>query len=78
MEVYNQIKSDVRWVVGIIIVLSVIFNFSNVAVDSTDKDGFNRSGVSLVTDYGTGLEYLYRGGSLIPRLDVNGKHKSIR
>lgn len=37
--------------------------------DSPDK----RSGVRLITDYGTGCQYLQRGG-ITPRLDADGNH----
>lgn len=41
------------------------------AHDDTDPvDG--RSGMMLLTDSGTGCQYLYRG-SLTPRMDANGK-----
>lgn len=36
-------------------------------LDDTDKDGWNRSGVKLIKDHGTGQEYLYRDGALIKR-----------
>lgn len=51
------------------VVLCFVFaaNFFGLFTDETDLNGFCRSGVSLVTDYGTGRQYLYRGGALVPR-----------
>lgn len=72
MEVYKQIKKDFFNLFAIILVFSVLLNGLGFSIDDTDKDGFNRSGVSLITDYGTGLQYLYKGGALIPRIGANG------
>lgn len=42
--------------------------------DVTDQDRDHRSGVELVTDYGTGCQYLrLQGGGLYPRLNVTGR-----
>lgn len=41
--------------------------------DSTDQPSGKRSGFALMTDYGTGCEYLYRNGGITPRFDKNGK-----
>lgn len=44
--------------------------------DDTDKSAWERSGVKLVRDYGTGCQYLQTTqGSLTPRLDADGKQK---
>lgn len=40
--------------------------------DDTDSPE-RRSGVHLITDYGTGCQYLSRNG-ITPRLDENGNH----
>lgn len=46
--------------------LAAVFDWG---VDDTDRDGFNRSGLRILRDHGTGLEYLSDGrGGLIRRL----------
>jgi len=60
-----------------LVIATYISSYFNVMINETDKDGFNRSGFRLLTDYETGLQYLYKGGTIIPRLDVNGKQKKI-
>jgi hypothetical protein len=52
----------------------------DVPLDETDSPDGRRSGVAIVTDYGTGCKYLttprgYRGsgGGITPRLNSNGK-----
>lgn len=59
-----------------LIVLIFILSFSISPTDTTDKDRFHRSGMRLLTDNQTGLQYLSRGlcGSVAPRLDNNGNH----
>lgn len=48
-----------------------------VPYDDTDPpDG--RSGMTLLTDHGTGCQYLYRSGAITPRMDANGKHMCSR
>ena len=66
MNVWNDIKSMLGTIAIIYCVLHLII------YDNTDKDIWIRSGVDLIIDYKTGLNYLYRDGALIPRLDVNG------
>lgn len=48
--------------------------------DDTDSSFFKKSGMSLHTDYKTGLQYLSSGflGSLTPRLDENGEHMRVK
>lgn len=41
--------------------------------DETDPPG-GRSGMDLLTDHGTGCQYLYRRGAITPRMDANGRH----
>lgn len=42
--------------------------------DDTDaKDHSSRSGVVLITDHGTGCQYLARFGVIVPRMDTTGK-----
>lgn len=56
------------------IALLLLWNwFGWLPVDETDESKWNRSGVVLITDYGTGVQYLYKDGALTPRLDKNGQ-----
>lgn len=67
MEAYNQIKKDIFNLVVIATLIVFMADALNIGTDSTDKDGWNRSGFKLLKDYGTGKEYLYRNGALIER-----------
>lgn len=67
MEVYNQIKRDIAVFVVLVAIMAGLFNQFNIGIDSTDKDGWHRSGVELIKDYGTGKEYLYKNGAIIER-----------
>lgn len=76
--VYREIKKDLTYLIIVYFLVSLIISTLGIDTDDTDKDGFNRSGVVLVTDYKTGLQYLYRSGALIPRVDPQGKHMRIK
>ena len=78
MEVYSQIKKDLGSLLIAVYIVSVLLSIFDYGVDDTDKDGFNRSGVELITDYGTGLQYLYKSGAMIKRVDENGNHKKVK
>lgn len=66
------------WMALIALIAAVgIMNFFNLAMDDSDFDGFNRSGVEVVTDYKTGWQYLKSSGGIIPRLDADGKHLKV-
>ena len=53
------------WIAGF------ISDSASLGIDSTDKDGWHRSGVSIVHDYGTGVDYLKTPeGYITPRLGV--------
>ena len=67
MELYNKIKRDLILLMVSLIIVGYIGSILNISIDDTDKDGFNRSGFQLLTDYGTGKEYLYRSGIIIER-----------
>lgn len=77
MDVYNQIKRDLLWVVVLMVFLTLTSNFFKIGWDSTD--GESRSGLGLHTDNLTGCQYLSspRGG-LAPRLDNTGEHICYR
>lgn len=67
-------------VICVVVILFVVFSFLNT--DDSDKSFFKRSGFSIYTDYKTGLQYIghssmFGGGSMIPRLDENGKHMKV-
>lgn len=50
---------------------TVISDSVSLGIDPTDKDGWHRSGVSIVHDYGTGVDYLKTPeGYITPRLGV--------
>lgn len=52
--------------VYLLTLLAAVFDWG---VDDTDRDGFHRSGLRLLRDHGTGIEYLSDGrGGLIRRL----------
>jgi len=59
------------------IILFCLMNLVGYGTDSTDFSAWKRSGMSLHTDAKTGLQYLYKNGSLIPRLDVKGNHMQV-
>ena len=77
MEVYNEIKKDLGFFIFAIVLIGAILNGFGLSLDDSDKNGWTRSGVSVITDYKTGLQYLSRGGAMIPRVDINGKHIRI-
>ena len=77
MEVWKEIKRMFLWGIVVYFMLTTGINYLNIGVDDTDLNGQNRSGVTLITDHGTGMQYLYRGGALIPRVDRDGKHVHV-
>lgn len=52
----------------IVIVVTIILSYSGCGMDDTDLSAMRRSDVQLITDHGTGRQYLYKDGALIPRL----------
>ena len=68
MEVYEQIKKDISFLLGIVIISYTIITVFEIGVDDTDnKETGKRSGLRLHTDYGTGVQYISDGNSLIIR-----------
>lgn len=65
--------SEISTIILIGIFLLFIYSTFIRSTDDTDKSMWTRSGVTLITDYGTGVQYLYKDGQLTPRLDRNGK-----
>lgn len=62
-------------IIGIISLIGLLFYAIKPSLSRDDTDpGNGRSGLVLLTDAGTGCQYLSRGSSsLTPRLDENGK-----
>lgn len=57
----------------ILIVFLIGISISSALMDDSDKSFFQRSGVEVVTDYKTRLQYLkVPMGGIIPRLDPEG------
>lgn len=53
--------------------LSLLGNAFGLSVDDSDRDGWNRSGARIVTDYKTGVQYFrVSGGGITPRLNPDG------
>ena len=84
MNDYDRAKQITRgimselwmWLMALLVgamVTSCIFAHWDVFIDDTDKDGWHRSGFQLLTDYGTGKQYLYKSGVIIPREVLNEK-----
>ena len=68
----GAVRGVLYWMMWIVLVTWLIVqpvrNFFNVGTDGADLNGFNRSGLTLHTDHGTGVEYLSApGGALIRR-----------
>lgn len=66
--------------VGAVIILAwMVTSFASwmKPYDDTDPPG-GRSGMDLLTDHGTGCQYLYRSGAITPRMDANGKQMCSR
>lgn len=75
MEIYKQIKKDLTRTVGVMTLIFLVLQFNKCGYDDTDSKALGvRSGVSLIIDYRTGCNYLYRGWALIPRVDKNNDH----
>jgi len=73
--VIKAINKKLWYVLIIVVIIIIMRNWSGSGVDSTDKSGWNRSGITLHTDVKTGLQYLSGdNGGLTPRLDKQGKH----
>lgn len=67
---------SIWWILVGLILVEVIFN----QPDDSDKSFFSRSGMSIYTDYKTGLQYMKGGifGGLTPRMDENGKQMRVK
>lgn len=78
MDIYNALVAFTKWlamwyVIGMIINFLII-NLFGYGTDDSDLDKSHRSGVKVITDYKTGLQYLETSkGGITPRLNVDGK-----
>ena len=68
MEVYLQIRRDIMVFLFWFILCGLLINFFGYGTDETDQSGWRRSGFELLTDYGTGKQYLYKDGVIIERV----------
>ncbi|KRB22717.1 DUF6440 family protein [Mesorhizobium sp. Root172] len=72
----EKLARDIRAMLITIAILGTIWWVFDFGKDDTDPPGA-RSGFSLLTDAGTGCQYLAHSG-LTPRLDANGKQMGCR
>jgi hypothetical protein len=83
MEIYDALVKFAIWLsmwFGIAIAISCIAtNLFGIGTDDSDLDKSHRSGVRVVTDYKTGLQYLETSkGGITPRLDAKGNQVSVK
>jgi hypothetical protein len=65
-------------VVAAWIVITLVCNFIGVGVDDSDAGPWQRSGVSIITDHKTGLQYLSTWtGGITPRVDADGRQVRV-
>jgi len=73
-------KGAMQWI-GFLFVIGLLIAFAyhfcraewGWALDNTDLNGWNRSGMTLHIDYKTGVQYLSDGdGGMVPRVDKDG------
>lgn len=65
------IKDNSFLIIGFLLICAIKYG---LPTDSTDQDRFNRSGLSLYIDHGTGVHYIKGGifGTIVPRLNIDG------
>ena len=69
---YIALMICIGFVVTWVLTLTPVGNWTT-PLDSTDKSNKHRSGVTLITDYGTGCQYLETNfGGITPRLNADG------
>jgi hypothetical protein len=55
------------------LIIKYSYNYFTIGFDDTDdKVNKKRSGLTVYTDYKTGLQYLKSGNAMFPRFDKNG------
>lgn len=75
-EGYELAKGAIQYVIEVAVVAYILIlgavivrNYFRISTDDTDKNGWERSGLQLHTDYATGIQYLSDGkGGLIQRV----------
>ena len=74
-EGYQFAKGAISYLAGqslklvcVILAVAAIRNVAGFGIDDSDQDGWHRSGLSVHTDYKTGIQYLSDGhGGLVRR-----------
>lgn len=70
----KSVARIICWVMVLFIIGTLLRNVCGWGMDSTDRSGWDRSGLKLHTDAMTGVQYLSDGhGGLTVRLDADGK-----
>ena len=67
----------VGFILIVYIVMWGLFAWLNPYDDTDDIKNKKRSGLTLYTDYKTGVQYIGRWGSLCPRIDKDGNIMTI-
>lgn len=78
---YRQVGRDftqgvIDYLIGIVLI-GILFGWLVIGLtgwgmDDSDVSAWNRSGMQVLTDHRTGVQYLYKSGSLIVRRDAEG------
>lgn len=75
---WGLITAFVQWLAAIIVMTLIIVGVADHFrwwMDSTDnRITGQRSHLELLTDYGTGCQYLKNGDAIVPRLNKAGQH----
>lgn len=71
--VMPTVTAWVLWIVFVTWVSYVALGLTGWSQDDSDRDAWHRSGLRILTDHKTGVQYLSRGGALTPRLDGEGR-----
>ncbi len=58
---YSDFKTDLARIIILATIIVIVGNIFNAGVDSSDTDGWNRSGMKIHTDKLTGCQYLSGG-----------------
>ena len=77
MSETEKLAKAIRYMLMLFFILMFIEMFTPIwwlaPGDDTDSND-ERSGMTLLIDYGTGCQYLSRFGGITPRLDRDGQH----
>lgn len=69
------------WMIGclLLIALSMLKNMLGIGVDDTDKSAWDRSGLTIMKDEKTGIEYLSDGkGGMIQRAGTSNETEATK